>query len=233
MMERQLAQMVRLIDDLLDVSRISRGKIELRRARVDLATSLQQRGRNEPAADRGSAGISSSRAACRASPIDVRWRRRPGWRRCSPTCSTTPPSTPSPAGAIRLSVERRESEAVVVDARHRHRHSRARCLPRMFDMFTQVDRSLEKSQGGLGIGLSLVKRLVEMHGGSVEARSEGARPGKRVRRAAAGRDRRLVDENNGEDRCVAELPRSRAAFWSSTTIAMRRSAGDDAEDHGQ
>src|SRR6185437_3137831 len=46
-------------------------------------------------------------------------------------------------------------------------------LPKVFEMFTQVDRSLERSQGGLGIGLSLVKRLVEMHGGSVEASSEG------------------------------------------------------------
>ena len=46
-------------------------------------------------------------------------------------------------------------------------------LPKVFEMFTQVDRSLERSQGGLGIGLTLVKRLVEMHGGTVEARSEG------------------------------------------------------------
>ena len=49
----------------------------------------------------------------------------------------------------------------------------AQMLPKVFDLFTQVDRSLEKSQGGLGVGLTIVKRLVEMHGGSVEARSEG------------------------------------------------------------
>ena len=52
----------------------------------------------------------------------------------------------------------------------------AEMLPRIFDMFTQVDRSLERSQGGLGIGLTLVRRLVEMHGGTVEAHSDG--PGK-------------------------------------------------------
>ena len=61
-------------------------------------------------------------------------------------------------------------------------------LPRIFDMFTQVDRSLERSQGGLGIGLTLVQRLVEMHGGRVEARSDGPGQGQRVRRPPAALD---------------------------------------------
>src|SRR5262249_25964944 len=75
-------------------------------------------------------------------------------------------------GHIWLTVERQGSDVVVsikdtgigMDAVH---------LPRIFDPFTQIDRSLEKSQGGLGIGLTLVKQLVEMHGGRVEAKSEG------------------------------------------------------------
>ena len=75
-------------------------------------------------------------------------------------------------GHIWLTVERQGSE-VVVSVRDTGIGIAADMLPRLFEMFSQVDRSLERSQGGLGIGLTLVKRLVEMHGGSVEARSEG------------------------------------------------------------
>jgi len=78
-------------------------------------------------------------------------------------------------GHIQLNVERQGSDVVVM-VKDNGIGIAADQLPRIFEMFTQVDRSLEKSQGGLGIGLTLVKRLVEMHGGRVEARSEG--PGK-------------------------------------------------------
>jgi CheY-like chemotaxis protein len=75
-------------------------------------------------------------------------------------------------GRITLAVERQGGDAVV-SVRDTGVGIPAHVLPKVFDMFTQVDRSLEKSQGGLGIGLSLVKGIVEMHGGSVEARSDG------------------------------------------------------------
>jgi CheY-like chemotaxis protein/anti-sigma regulatory factor (Ser/Thr protein kinase) len=75
-------------------------------------------------------------------------------------------------GRIRLSVERSGNEAVV-SVRDNGIGIPAHMLPRVFDMFTQVDRNLERAQGGLGIGLSIVKRLVEMHGGTVSARSDG------------------------------------------------------------
>jgi signal transduction histidine kinase len=75
-------------------------------------------------------------------------------------------------GHIWLTVTRGERE-VIVTVRDAGIGIPAEALPAIFDMFTQVDRSLEKSQGGLGIGLTLVRQLVEMHGGNVEARSEG------------------------------------------------------------
>jgi CheY-like chemotaxis protein len=75
-------------------------------------------------------------------------------------------------GRVWLDAERRES-TVVVRVRDNGVGIPAPMLPHVFEMFTQVDRSLERTQGGLGIGLSIVKRLVEMHGGTVEARSDG------------------------------------------------------------
>jgi CheY-like chemotaxis protein/two-component sensor histidine kinase len=77
-----------------------------------------------------------------------------------------------PGGRIALAAERRGSE-VVVSVRDGGIGIPREMLPHIFDMFTQADRSLERSRGGLGIGLTLVKRLVDMHGGSVEARSPG------------------------------------------------------------
>ena len=89
-------------------------------------------------------------------------------------------------GHIWLTAEREGSD-VIVSVRDTGIGIAADQLPRIFDMFSQVDRSLERSQGGLGIGLTLVKRLVEMHGGSVEARQRRDRQGGGVRRASADR----------------------------------------------
>jgi CheY-like chemotaxis protein len=81
-----------------------------------------------------------------------------------------------PGGRIELSVERGEG-AVAVSVKDNGIGIPANMLSRVFDIFTQVDRSLEKAQGGLGIGLSIARRLVEMHGGTIEVRSEGHRRG--------------------------------------------------------
>ena len=90
-------------------------------------------------------------------------------------------------------------------------------LPRIFDMFTQADRSLERAQGGLGIGLTLVKRLVEMHGGTVEAaatgRARGASSSCRLPIPLAARRGAEPDAGRRGDRAAAPL----AASWSSTT----------------
>ena len=91
-------------------------------------------------------------------------------------------------GRIWLAAERRGGE-VVVSVRDTGIGIPADALPRIFDMFSQVDRSIERSTGGLGIGLALVKGLVEMHGGTVTAASDGPGQGQHVHRHAAGAGR--------------------------------------------
>jgi PAS domain S-box-containing protein len=169
MLERQSRQMVRLIDDLLDVSRISRGKIELREERVELATIVTQ-------------ALEAARPLCdqMGHQINIRLPTEPIYLSADSirlaqilgnllnnACKFTPRE-----GDIRLSVERNRQDAVI-RVTDNGIGIPAEKLPHIFDMFSQLDTSLERSQGGLGIGLSLVKNLVELHGGRVEARSEG------------------------------------------------------------
>jgi PAS domain S-box-containing protein len=167
--DRQIHQMTRLVDDLLDVSRITRGKIELRKERIELA-----------------AIVSSAVEAGR--PLLEKWGHE---------LTVTIPPLPihieadltrlsqvllnlinnaakymDQAGRIWVTAEL-QGPHVLIRVRDTGIGIPREMLPRIFDMFTQVDRSLERSEGGLGIGLTLVQRLVEMHAGTVEARSEG------------------------------------------------------------
>jgi len=169
MMERQVGQMVRLVDDLLDVSRISRGKIELRRVRMELASAVYQ-------------AIEVIRPLCQSlditltvtmptGPIYVyadptRWAQVLG-NLLNNACKFT-----DKGGQIWLTVER-ESQAAVIRVRDNGIGIAAEQCPRIFEMFTQLDTSLERSVSGLGIGLTLVKTLVEMHDGTVEVQSPG------------------------------------------------------------
>jgi PAS domain S-box-containing protein len=169
MMERQLAQMVRLIDDLMDMSRINRGKIRLRKERVPLAGPVQQ-------------AVETSRPAIEGGGHDLTVNLPPDpiyvdadVTRLAQVFSNllnNAAKYTERGGHVTLTVERQGGEAVV-SVRDTGVGIPAHMLPRVFDLFTQVDRSLERAQGGLGVGLSLVKGLVEMHGGSVEARSAG------------------------------------------------------------
>lgn len=173
MMERQLGHMVRLIDDLLDVSRIGRGKMELRRERVLLAEVIANAVETaRPAVD---AGGHAFEASLPTEPVYLDADLTRLAQVFSNLLTNSAKYTPNP-GAIRLTAERAPG-AVVVRVRDTGVGIPAEALPRIFDMFSQVDRSIERTTGGLGIGLALVKGLVEMHGGSVGAESGGSGAG--------------------------------------------------------
>ena len=169
MMERQVQQMVRLIDELLDLSRISRGKVELRLERVTLAAVV-------------TTAVETSRPLIEEAghELVVRLPSEPVFVNADTTrlaqvfsnLLNNAAKYTERGGHIRLTAEAAGGE-VRVSVQDDGIGIPAPMLPAIFEMFTQVDRSLEKAQGGLGIGLSIVKRLVEMHGGTVEARSAG------------------------------------------------------------
>lgn len=173
MMERQLGQMVRLIDDLLDVSRISRNKLELRREQVDLQDVVRSAVEtSRPVIEQAGHELTIDMpAGATLVHGDVTRLAQVFSNLLNNAAKYTRPS-----GHIALSVERLQDDVLVKitdDGVGIPRHM----LEEIFEMFTQVDRSLEKSHGGLGIGLTLVKRLVELHGGTVEARSAGPNMG--------------------------------------------------------
>ena len=173
MMERQVGQMVRLVDDLLDVSRISRGKIELRRARIELASVIHH-----------------VVEACRPSmesnkhELTVTLPPEPIYLNADPTrlaqvvgnLLTNACKFTDQGGRIGLSLAQ-EGEQAVVRVQDNGVGIAPDQLSRVFDMFTQIDTSMERSVGGLGIGLTLVQTLVELHGGSVEVHSPGVAKG--------------------------------------------------------
>jgi PAS domain S-box-containing protein len=173
MIERQMLQMVRLVDDLLDLSRISRGKLELRVERTDLATVLDsaietslplvQEYQHTLAVDLPEDLVPLDGDAVRLSQIFLN------------LLNNAAKYTPR-GGRIELSA-RRHGDRVTVRVRDNGVGIAPEMLPRVFEMFTQADRSLERSQGGLGIGLTLVQRLVEMHHGTVRAFSDGVGKG--------------------------------------------------------
>jgi PAS domain S-box-containing protein len=168
-MERQVGQLVRLVDDLLDISRITHNRIELRKTRVELAASIEQ-------------AVEASRSLAEESghKVEVTMPRESIYVNADPvrltqivdnllnnSCKYTPPG-----GRISVTGEREGNEAVITVA-DSGIGIPPENLSTIFEMFTQIDGSIERSRGGLGIGLTLVKRLVEMHGGSIEAKSEG------------------------------------------------------------
>ncbi|MDQ2730983.1 MAG: PAS domain-containing sensor histidine kinase, partial [Armatimonadota bacterium] len=181
LIERQIGHLARLLDDLLDVSRISSGKIDLRKERMDLMRVVQH-------------------AVLTTSPLMVsRGHELTATVPPKPVCVDGDPARleqvltnllqnagkyTDPGGHIWLTIETVDAPwtnpsqpakagEVVIRVRDTGIGIAPETLPHIFDLFVQTDRSLDRSQGGLGIGLTLVRRLVEMHGGSVVAHSDG------------------------------------------------------------
>ncbi|RIL01327.1 MAG: hypothetical protein DCC71_18125 [Proteobacteria bacterium] len=169
MVERQVEHMSRLIDDLLDVSRITQGKLQLRRERVHLAEVVQNAlDATRPHVERAGhkLGVSLPSESIELYADRVRLAQVLA-NLLDNACKYT-----EPGGRIWLTAERRGDDAVV-SVRDTGIGIAAEHLAELFEMFTQVGPAAERSGGGLGIGLALVRGLVELHGGAIEARSAG------------------------------------------------------------
>jgi two-component system CheB/CheR fusion protein len=167
---RQIQHLVRMVDDLLDVSRITRGKVELRRQPVDLAEVLRHA--VETARPLAEAREQTLRAEIPPEPLPLEGDATRLEQVFSNLLRNAVKFT-EPGGRIELSAGRQGDTQAVVRVRDDGVGIPADLLPRVFDLFTQGDQGLDRTGGGLGIGLTLVRSLVEMHGGRVEASSGG------------------------------------------------------------
>jgi PAS domain S-box-containing protein len=168
-MSRQLSHMERLIEDLLDISRITHNRLELRSQCVELASVLQhalEASRPLAEASRHEVAVKLPDASIAVSGDPVRLAQVFG------NLLNNAFKYTEPGGRIEVGVEARGGE-VMVSVRDNGIGIDPHLMPRIFEMFARADRDLERAQGGLGIGLTLVKQLVEMHGGKVEATSRG------------------------------------------------------------
>jgi PAS domain S-box-containing protein len=175
--DRQVRHLVRLVDDLLDVSRISRGKIALQKERVALSLAVAN-----------ALEVSRPLIEARSHQLTVSLPAEPVFLDADLTrlaqvlqnlLNNAAKYTPD-GGRISLTAQA-DSQVVTVSVKDNGMGIPPEMLPTIFEMFTQVDRSLERSSGGLGIGLTLAQRLVELHGGRLEASSEGVGHGAEFR----------------------------------------------------
>ncbi|OAJ63739.1 hybrid sensor histidine kinase/response regulator [Paraburkholderia ginsengiterrae] len=171
--DRQLQHMTHLVDDLLEVSRITQGKLELRKQRLELARAMQS-------------AMEAARPTVQASShhLSVTLPREPLYLIADPTrlsqmilnlLNNAAKYTP-PGGSISLAAQREGDEAVII-VRDSGIGIPREHLDSVFEMFSQLAPALDRSQGGLGIGLALVRGLAELHGGTVAAYSGGAGKG--------------------------------------------------------
>ncbi len=173
MLDRQVVHLSRLVDDLLDVSRITRGLVELSKQPVNLAEVVDQ------AVEMATPAIEG-----RGHELSLTLPHKPLRVEGDATRLTqvvfnllnNAAKYTDPRGKIWLTFQR-DADQAVLRVRDNGTGMKPDLVPKVFDLFTQGERTLDRSQGGLGLGLTLVRRLVEMHGGTVEAHSEGSGQG--------------------------------------------------------
>jgi signal transduction histidine kinase len=167
--QRQVDHLVRLVDDLLDISRITRGKIELKKRTVRVADVLMS------AVEMASLLLEQRHHELRVDvEPDLVWTVD-GTRVAQVVSNllTNAARYTAVGGEVRLAARRESPGIIAVSVRDTGRGIPKKMLPRVFDLFYQGRRSLDRAEGGLGIGLALVKSLVEMHGGTVSVESAG------------------------------------------------------------
>lgn len=167
--ERQVQQLTRIVDDLLDVSRITRGKIKLQMGQVNVSAII-------------SAAVETSRPLIESRGHQLHITLDPELLEVHADTTrmaqvitnllNNAAKYTDEGGEIRLTTKR-EGEEALISVRDSGTGVPPEMLPRLFELFTQVDRTIDRSQGGLGIGLTLVRSLVELHHGSVSAHSDG------------------------------------------------------------
>ncbi len=166
--ERQAQQLTRLVDDLMDVSRITRGKIALRRAPVALDEILQS------AVETASPLLEERRHRLSRQVEPGLWLDgdAPRLTQVLSNLLTNAAKYTDPGGHITLRAHPR-GEQVVIEVEDNGVGMDPELMPRIFDMFAQRAQGIERSQGGLGLGLAIVRSLVQQHGGQIEAHSDG------------------------------------------------------------
>ena len=198
---RQVQHLTRLVDDLMDVSRITSGRIALSHAAIEIAVPVAR------AIELSRALIDNRGHALRLSlpeqPLIVDGDLTRLTQVMVNLLNNAAKYTPK-GGLIELSVTE-DNGSVVVSVRDTGSGMPSELVPRVFDLFTQGKRSLDRVEGGLGVGLTLVKKIVELHGGTVTAHSEGIDRGSEF---------------------VVRLPRDSGAHSTGAAVPDRRSAGE-------
>jgi signal transduction histidine kinase len=167
--ERQVTHLARLVDDLLDVSRITQGKVELKKARIELAAVVAKGIELSSAILEGRRHHLSVAVPSEGLVVDADSIRL---AQVVSNLLTNAAKYTSPGGHVGVEASRR-ADRIVLTVRDDGMGISPSVLPRVFDLFAQEDQGSDRSQGGLGLGLTIVRSLVSMHGGTVSAFSEG------------------------------------------------------------